>query len=268
MIENTEKANGGSKYHVPNLERALTIMELLAEHRAGLTLSEIVELLGLPKNSVFRITTTLLDNGYLSREDGKKFVLTRKLLAIGCSAVAEYSLVEKAYDIMGQLRDIVRETVLIGTIARNELIVLEQAPGTHAFKFMLDIGLRIPLHAAAPAKAIMAYLPESQLNDLINTMDFTQYNQRTITTPAGCRAALEEVRQHGFALDRAEQLEGVHCIGAPVFDRYGYPVASIWTTGPSERLPEEMFDSLGQQVRQHADRISQRLGYELPVSTQ
>ncbi len=268
MIEVTEKSKEGSKYHVPNLERALSVIELLAVHSAGLTLSEIVKILLLPKNSIFRITMTLLDNGYLSRDDDtKKFVLTRKLMAIGCKAVSEYSLVETAFGIMRQLRDVVRETVLIGTIARNELIVLEQAPGTHPFKFMLDIGSRIPLNAAAPAKAIMAYLPEKQLNDLLNVMDFTQFNQRTITTATGCRAELQEVRKLGYAIDRAEQLDGVHCIGAPVFDRYGYPVASIWTTGPSKRLPESIFAALGEQVREHADQISQRLGYLLPDKT-
>ena len=265
MIEIKEKSDQGSKYHVPNLERALSVIELLAGHSTGLTLSEIVKALSLPKNSIFRITMTLLDTGYLSREeDTKKFVLTRKLMAIGCTAISEYSLVETAFDIMRQLRDVVRETVLIGTIARNELVVLEQAPGTHPFKFMLDIGSRIPLNAAAPAKAIMAYLPEKQLSDLLSVMDFTQFNQRTITTAAGCRAELEEVRKLGYAIDRAEQLEGVHCIGAPIFDKYGYPVASIWTTGPSKRLTENLFEALGQQIREHADQISQRLGYIVP----
>ena len=259
MIECTGKTNAGSNYHVPNLKRALLVLELLGETRGGMTISEIVEALSVPKNSIFRITATLLDSGYLLRNNEKKFVLTRKLLAIGSSAVSEYSLVEKSFDIMCQLRDLLQETVLIGTIAQNEFIVMEQAAGKHPFKFMLDIGSRISLHTAAPAKSIMAYLPEKQLEHLLNVMDFKQFNQRTITTAAGFRAALEEVRQHGYALDRAEELDGVHCIGAPVFDRYGYPVASIWTTGPSERLPDSLFETLGQQIKEHADRISQRL---------
>lgn len=259
MIEGTEKTNASANYHVPNLKRALLVLELLGGNRGGMTLSEIVEALSVPKNSIFRITATLLDCGYLSRNIDKKFVLTRKLLAIGSSAVSEYSLVEKSFDIMCQLRDLVQETVLIGTIAQNEFIVMEQAAGKHHFKFMLDIGSRISLHTSAPAKSIMAYLPEKQMEHLLNVMEFEQFNQRTITTAAGFRAALEEVRQHGYALDRAEELDGVHCIGAPIFDRYGYPVASIWTTGPSERLPASSFETLGQQIKDHADRISQRL---------
>ena len=260
MIEYTEKTNTDSNYHVPSLERALLVLELLGENRDGMTLSEIVESLSLPKNSIFRITATLLDSNYLSRDNhNKKFILTRKMLAIGSSAVSEYSLVEKSFDIMCQLRDLIGETVLIGTIAQNELIVMEQAPGTYPFKFTVDIGSKVSLNAAAPAKSIMAYLPENQLDDLLGQMEFPKYNERTITTPSAFRAALEEVRQNGYALDRAEELEGVHCVGTPIFDRYDYPIASIWTTGPSERLPESSFEGLGKQIKTHADRISQRL---------
>ena len=160
---------------------------------------------------------------------------------------------------MCQLRDLVKETVLIGTIAQNEFIVMEQAAGKHPFKFMLDIGSRISLHTAAPAKAILAYLPEKQLETMLHGMDFKQFNQNTITTAEDFRSTLEDIRQHGYAIDRAEELDGVHCIGAPVFDRYGYPVASIWTTGPSERLPASSFKSVGRQLRKYADKISQRL---------
>ena len=259
MIGYSEKTNADSNYHVPNLKRALLVLELLGKNRDGMTLSEIVEALSVPKNSIFRITSTLLDSGYLSRNTDKKFILTRKLLAIGSSAVSEYSLVEKSFDIMCQLRDLAQETVLIGTIAQNEFVVMEQAPGKHPFKFMLDIGSRLSLHTAAPAKAIMAYLPEKQREILLLVMNFKRFNQRTITSTAEFRAALDEVREYGYALDRAEELDGVHCIAAPIFDRYSSPVASIWITGPSERLPESLFESLGQQIKEHADRISQRL---------
>lgn len=260
MIEKVHKSDSGSNYHVPSLERALLVLELLGQNREGITLSGIVESLGLPKNSIFRITATLLENGYLSRNaDDKKNFLTRKLLSIGSSAVCEYSLVEKSFDLMCQLRDQIKETVLIGTIAQNKIVVMEQAIGIHPFKFMLDIGSIIPLNAAAPAKAIMAYLPGNQLEELLGVMEFIKFNKNTITTASGFRKALHQVHQNGFSLDRAEQLDGVNCIGAPIFDRNDYPVASIWTTGPSDRLEENLFDDMGKKIVRYANRISERL---------
>ncbi len=264
MIENKTQMGKNSRYHVPNLERALGVMELLSHYNEGLSLSEIVQKTKLPKNSIFRITMTLLNFGYLFRdEDSKRFTLTRKLLTLGSAAMSEYSLVEKSLDVMRQLRDVVKETVLIGTIAQNEGIALEQVLGTHPFKFTADAGLRIPLHTAAPTKAIMAYLPETQLEDLLRSMKFTRFNVRTVTNVTDFRNVLKDVRLCGYAVDRAEQIGGVNCIGAPIFDQNGYPIASIWTTGPSDRIPESSFGELGRQIKKFASEISQRLGHDL-----
>jgi IclR family acetate operon transcriptional repressor len=75
------KKSDNSKYHVPNLERALAIMEHLSQHPAGLTASEISEQLKIPRNSIFRITSTLVDTHYLIRDEvTKKYQLSQKLL--------------------------------------------------------------------------------------------------------------------------------------------------------------------------------------------
>ena len=93
-------------YHVPNLVRAIKIMELLAERSAGLTTAQITEMLHIPRNSVFRITSTLLEYGYLIRdEESKVFQLSKKLLSMGYAALSEESLIEKELEGMRQLRN-------------------------------------------------------------------------------------------------------------------------------------------------------------------
>jgi DNA-binding IclR family transcriptional regulator len=69
------------------------------------------------------------------------------------------------------------------------------------------------------------------------------------------------VAEKGYAFDNAEQFEGVYCIGAPVFDRAGYPVASVWTTGLMMDLDRKRIPKIGATVRAHADQISARLGF-------
>lgn len=251
-----------SRYEVPNLKRALAIMELLARHPRGLGLTEIAGELGLSKNSIFRITRTLLNTDYLHRDpDSKRLILTRKLLALGYAAVSEYNLVEKALDIMRQLRNEVKETVLLGVMLDDEGIVLEQVPGSHMFKFLVDIGMRYSLHVAAPGKAMMAYLPEQEREELVSRLKMKRYNANTITSRRVLLEELEMVLECGYAVDRAEELEGVHCLSAPVLDQYGSPVAAIWITGPSDRLPVSKFEEIGKTIRKHADRISWRLGH-------
>jgi DNA-binding IclR family transcriptional regulator len=258
------EVNKGSRYHVPNLERALTILELLAARPMGLSLSEIVDELQLPKNSVFRITMTLFNHEYLKRdEDTKRFALTRKLLALGYGAVSEHNLVEKSLDVMRDLRDITKETVCLGTILDDEGVVLEQAAGLHPFKFLLDVGARFPIHTSAPTKAILANLSETEQDKMIKRINFTRYNERTIVDKDDFQHILHDIKNCGFGLDRGEYIEGARCVAAPIFDQHSYPVASIWITGPSERIQEEKYVELGEIVKKHAERISHRLGYGL-----
>lgn len=250
------------RYQVPNLERGLRILELLQEHRHGLSQTELAARLGYSKTSVFRVTRTLLDFGYLLRnEETKTLRLSRKLLALGTRALAETDLMASAIDVLRSLRDEVCETVLIGTIAEDAFIVLEQVLGSHPFKFSVDRGARLPLHTSAPAKAILAFLPEGEREALLGRMSFPRFNDRTITSLAAFRREVFAVRACGFALDRGEQLGGIHCVAAPVLDRHGYPIAGVWTTGPADRLPESVLPVLGERIASRVRLISQRQGY-------
>jgi DNA-binding IclR family transcriptional regulator len=252
------------RYHVPNLDRALTILELLAQHPDGLSMIEIAGILDFPNNSVYRITSTLFDHGYLSRDEhSKRFSLTRKLLALGYASLSEKNVIEMSMDIMRQLRDTTKETVLLATLLSEAMVVMEQVPGTHPFKFMVDAGSRIELHSSAPGKAMLAFLPQSETEEILGRMKMPRFNERTITHKNRFRKELKQVQAQGYAVDHGEELEGVHCVGAPIFNERGYPVASIWITGPGDRMPESSFDALGAQVIEHANRISQRFGYNL-----
>jgi DNA-binding IclR family transcriptional regulator len=252
------------RYHVPNLDRALAILELLAQHPDGLSMIEIAGILEFPNNSVYRITSTLFDHGYLHRDEhSKRFSLTRKLLALGYAALSEKNVIEMSMDIMRQLRDTTKETVLLATLLSEAMVVMEQVPGTHPFKFMVDAGSRIELHSSAPGKAMLAFLPQSEREEILGRMKMPRFNERTITQKSRFRKELKRVQAQGYAVDHGEELEGVHCVGAPIFNERGYPIATIWITGPGDRMPESSFDTLGKQVIEHANHISQRFGYNL-----
>jgi DNA-binding IclR family transcriptional regulator len=252
------------RYIVPILERALIILETLAQHPRGMGISELSRLLAMPKNSVFRILTTLYSSGYLQRdEEGRIYGLSRKVLAIGYEALDEHSLVEKSLDVMRELRDQTGETVLVGTLLGEEGVVLELVPSSQPIKFVVEVGTRFPLHTAAPAKAMLAFLPESEAEARIRKITFRKYTPATITSAAAFRRALEEVHGNGLALDRGEEMESLHCVAAPVFNHRGYPIAALWITGPSYRFRREDFFRIGENVKQAAQRISARFGHKL-----
>jgi len=251
-----------SRYSVPNLERALVIMEFLLDHPKGMGITELTEELNFSKNSVFRITTTLLNHGYLIRDAQKRFRVSKKLLAMGCKTIGESHFMEVSLDVMRECRDEVKETILIGTMIENEGVVMEQVLGSHPFKFSLDLGMRLPVQCAAPCKAMMAYMSDSDKKLILKNAEFTIHNENTIPTHEAYLKELKEVKKCGYALDRAEELEGIHCIASPVFDQYGKPIAAIWTTGPAIHLPADRFEELGETIKRYAQMISYRMGYK------
>jgi len=250
-------------YHVPNLVRAIKILELLAERSTGLTTAQITELLSVPRNSVFRITSTLLEYNYLIRdEDSKAFQLSKKLLTMGYAALSEESLIEKALEGMRQLRDKYKETVPLGILNGKEGLVIEEVPGLHSFRYVLEPGRKFHLHTAAPAKAILAFLPQNERDKIISQLKFPTFNEKTAKNKKELLQILEQTRANGYSIDHAEEIEGMHCIGAPVFNRTGYPIAAIWITGPSIRIKEKEFTTIGKDVKKACLKISKSLGYQ------
>ena len=133
-----------SRYQVPNLDRALSVIELLGSKPDGLNVSEISEHLKIPKNSAFRIALTLENRGYLDRnESTKKYRLTQKFLTLGSYSRSDENLFEKSLDVMRSLRDQTRETAMIGVsrktagIGRSSNHVAAATGGVAAWKAVI-----------------------------------------------------------------------------------------------------------------------------------
>jgi len=253
-----------SKYSVPNVERTLKIFDLLSDSPQGLSISEISRELNFPRNSVFRVMSTLDNFGYVNKDDeSKSFTLSLKLLQQGIKALSDMPIVEKAIPEMHSLQKIYKETVPLGILRGNMGVIIEEVVGTHLFKYVLEPGKLFHLHTSAPGKAILAYLPDDEREKLLKSITYSRFNKRTITNPDKLRKKLKHVKKQGYSIDHAEEVDGMHCLGAPIFNRRGYPIAAIWLTGPSMRINEEDFDKIGKDVRRHSDRISKSLGYNL-----
>ena len=252
------------RYHVPNLKRALEVFELLAKNPEGLSLPEIARTTGHSKSSIFRIVCTLEDCGYVRKNgDGRTIRMSRKLAALGYASFGESNIVEKSMDILRLMRDKIGETAMLGTMLDDACVLIEQAPGRFPFKFLGEVGMRIPFNASAPGKAMLAYLPKDELEKKLSKMKFVRHNENTICDLKSFRAELERVRGLGYGCDLGEEIKGVNCVGAPVFDAHGYPAAAIWITGPSDRVSGDQIDTAGKSVRAYADMISARMGYGL-----
>ena len=171
-------------------------------------------------------------------------------------------LIQAAGPILTALRDVTGETALLGTLAGNHGVVLDQVASSHPVKVVVEIGHAFPLHSAAPAKAMLAHWSADAQKAFVAQMKFTKHTRHTITSASAYLATLEQVKAQGYALDRGEESETFACAAAPVLDHRGHPVAAVWISGPSDRVTGDALDKLGQQVKLFADQLSQKLGHQ------
>ena len=238
------------------------MLEYLSHFPRGRILTEISDELGCPVSSAYRIAMALEDMELVARDpETKQIRLTNKMLLTGQRALTESNLLENSLDIMRELRDKVNDTVLLGVRDGTEVVVLDQVTGSRMFCFVAKLGYRIGVYCSAPGKAMLAVLPDKELTEVIEAIKFHRYNERTIMTKEELRIELKRAVKNGYAFDNAEQFEGVYCTAAPIFDRSGYPVAAIWATGLMMDIKRKDVPALGVVIREHADRISARLGY-------
>jgi len=254
---------GTNNYHVPNLDRALVILELLSKHPAGMNRNEIAAASGCSTTMVYRIVMTLADNGFLFRDEASgRYRLSLKLLDIGVAGSDEFSLTHVAWPEMTALRDATDMTVMLGChTSEFEGLLLECAESRAMSRYVAQKGLRVPMLHAGGWKCILAYWPEDRLNAYLDQATFKALTPNTPLTRAAVLKALKEVRRVGYAIDHAEMTEGNHCVVAPIFDRTGTPVGPLCLSGLTSQLPVKDFARRGIQVREAADRISAKLGW-------
>lgn len=251
------------RYRVPILDKSLDLLEAMVGHPDGLTLTELTDTLKIAKNSAFRIASTLTLRGYVDRDEAsKRYSVSQKLLALSHNAIGGRRLIELAGPVLQALRDETKETALLGTLSGGGGVVLDQIASSHPVKVVVEIGHPFPLHTAAPAKAILAFLPPSKQKRFIDEIEFKTYTKATIKTAARYRRELADVAETGVAYDRGEESLTYACVAAPVFDHKGSPVAALWISGPSDRVTPEKMPDLGRMVRDHAAVLSARLGHD------
>jgi len=245
-----------SGFSTPSLDRALGVLECLGRHPEGLGISDLATEMGLSLNFVYRVTQSLAVHGYVHRDGDKRFRVGAKLLSLCQPVTDDVPLTEAAMPALRWLSGQTGEAAHVGIIAGAEGLVLERVIGRALIKFYVERGTRFPLHTSAPGKVMLAFMPDEEREAILRQMKFERFQPWTIGTRGEFEKCLERVRAQGFAVDAGEHLEGHHCIGAPILDAQGVAVASLWITGPSQRLSEDLMMKLSPTMRRAGEMAS------------
>jgi len=250
------------EYSVPSIERALSVLECLARAKRGFSLSEIGRRLRIPKSSAHLILSTLERRGFLQRNTKtNRYCFGLQLVSLSRSALENLDLREEAKPFLCSLMQESGFTVHMAVLERDEAVIIEKVEAPGLVRLASWVGRRLDVNCSGVGKALLAFLPDDELDCLLRTKDFARHNSRTIISTTILRRELILVRQAGYALDNEEDEPGVRCIGAPVFDENGKAVAAISIAGVASQIGIDRVPVLARLVTRAAGRISARMGY-------
>jgi IclR family acetate operon transcriptional repressor len=230
----------------PTCAKSLAVLEVVGRHAAGITAARAARETGITPNLVFRILKTLAALGYCRQDAATKtYSLAGKLLDLAGPRSGDRSLVLTAHGPLCGLRDATGETAQLVIESDGKTLVLDQVQGIHALQVCGRVGMRAPLYSSAPGKAILAWWSEARRDEWFRGHTLKRFTPTTLTDRTQLQAELEASRARGYAIDRAEGLEGIHCVAAPILDVHGVPLAAVTIMAPVSRLPETAFAAAG-----------------------
>ncbi|MGB0599858.1 MAG: IclR family transcriptional regulator [Rubripirellula sp.] len=244
----------------PAAAKTMAAIEAVGRKAYRLTQAEVVKATDCSANLVFRMLSTLESLGYMTRrEESRRYVLPGRLLESCQPRAMGKSLVLCAHPAMEWLRDRSRETVQLMLRTGNRGMVLAQVSGLKPVQVMGQIGMLVPLYSCAPGKAILAALPEAELDEWLAATTLKSFTEKTKVSRAELLTDLQQSRRRGYTEDWEDGIEGIRCIAAPILDACDRPVGAITAMSPVIRLPRKRFTELGQWCIEAAARVRKEL---------
>lgn len=251
---------------VQSLDRALDLLEALAEAQSELGVSEVAERVGLHVSTAHRLLAVLVSRGYARRTQHGRYGLGPRLLTLASAAASpqQVDLRADARPALQELAECSGETTNLSLPVEGDIIYVEQVPSRHLVRMFTQIGTRVPAYCTAAGKAMLAYRDAGGLAEYLATAPFERHTARTLTTAAALEAELARARERGYAFDEGEMEDGVRCIAAPILDSGGQPRGAISVSGPSSRLGDERMREIAPLLLRATANLSARLGYIVP----
>jgi len=245
---------------VPALERGLAILECLTKSQHGLTVSQLTRNLGFPKSSVHALLLTFERHGYLYRDDSSgRYRLGLRICDLANVALERIKLREQAAPLLCRLRDVTGLTAHMAILDHDEAVLIEKIESPK-FRVNSWIGKRMVLHCTAVGKALIAHLPDEQVEALLHNRGMLRHNDNTIVSLRRMKEELDLVRRRGYSVDDEEEEINVRCIGAPILDSQHRVLAAISITGSTAEVDETTRERLIRNVRATAAAIARQLG--------
>jgi IclR family acetate operon transcriptional repressor len=250
-----------SRHSIQSVDRALLLLETIAEMGGEATLTELSNRTALNISTCHHLLATLIRRNFVAKVPGRRlYALGGRILYIG-HACLQVDLPRRAQSYMESVNQSTGETVHLAALQGDVIANLSVREARHAVRVETGRLGRIPApHAQSIGKAILAWLPDDEVRRIVGA-GLIRYTSNTIADFPGLLESLSGVRRIGYAIDHEEYLPGVICIGAAIRDHTGGIVGSISASTPTMRADDKHLTLMREQVLEAARGLSAEFGY-------
>lgn len=237
MAHTSDRDQSGIK----TISRTIRILQGLQQLK-GAGVTELAEQLDLPKSTVHSHLQSWADEGYLT-SDGETYDISLSFLEFGGYKASNHPIVSAAQTAVDELAMETDDRVQVIAEQRGKGVYVYQTQGGRALPTDTHVGSRVHMHCTAAGKAILAYLSDDRIEQIIGEHGLPERTQNTITDREVLYEELAKIREEEVALDDEERVEGVRCVAAPVLDSDGYPFGALTISSSTRRLWGDKFRS-------------------------
>lgn len=245
---------------VPSVDKALTILEILADSRVGMPLTEIYQRAGIAKSSAHCLLITLERRGYIHRnEKTGRYLFGTRLFSLANMSLIGLNLREEAAPHLRSLTMKTGLTTHMAILERGEAVLVSKFEPIGIVRLATWIGKRMDVHCTSLGKALLAHLSKDDILAVLKAHGMPRHNEYTIASPKKLLRDLATVAERGYALDDEEDEIGLRCIGVPILDGSNAAVAAISVAGTSAQVTRENLTPLSNMLKETAQRIRESM---------
>ena len=250
----------GERHNIQSVDRALFLLESIAEAGGETTLTDLSQRTGLNISTCHHLLATLVQRGFAAKVPGKRlYALGARILHLG-QACRQVDLPRRALPYLEAVNRATGETVHLAVVQGDSVVTLAVRETRHAVRVDTGrIGKIAAPHATSVGKAILAWLPDDEMSRIV-AGGLKRCSDNTITDFAALVDDLKRVRRDGYALDREEHLPGVICVGAAIRDQAGTVLCGISASTPTQRGTDEHIALMRDEITAAARALSAEFG--------
>jgi len=250
---------------VQSVDRALSIIETLAEDDEGYRLSDLAVRTGLSTSTVHRLLATLEKRRFVQFDRYvSKWHVGAQSFAVGATFARRRNFTAQAIPYLRKLRDQTRETANLAVVDDESIIVLTRMESREIMRSLTKVGGRVAMVASGVGKAVLATYSDEDVNAIIRRQGMPRLTEKSIVRPGELFRELQAIRRRGYAVDDEEARIGLRCVAAVVYNDCGEPLAAISVSGMTSRLTDDRLPVLGTIVQEVATELTAALGGVMP----